>query len=224
MPVRKIPLITDQIYHVYNRGIDKRLITADKWDYRRLVKTLWFYRWQNSKIKLSTFLSAKSDNKIALLEVLNSLHFRVEILAYCIMPNHFHLLIRQLEDNGISKFIGDVENSYTRYFNLTQNRLGALLLNQFKAVRIEDIEQLLHLSRYIHLNPLTSWILIKPEELDTYEWSSWNEYMGQEVRITLCNTNPVLQEFRSRNEYRKFVLDQVDYQRELDAIKHLTLD
>ncbi len=135
------------------------------------------------------------------------------------MPNHFHLLIRQLKDKGITNFIGKVCNSYTKYFNIKYNRVGPLLQGEFKSVHIETNEQLIHLSRYIHLNPVVTGIVKKPE---SYEWSSYNEYLSRPQ--ILCDCSIVLDQFESPQVYQKFVEGQIDYGISLEILKHQVLD
>lgn len=92
------------------------------------------------------------------------------------MPNHFHLLLQQIRDGGITEFISKLTNSYTRYFNIRNKRIGPLFQGEFKAVHVETDEQLIHLSRYIHLNPIVSYITKK---LESYQWFSYLEYLGR---------------------------------------------
>lgn len=143
----------------------------------------------------------------------------VDIICYCLMPNHFHLLLKQLKDGGISEFISKLTNSYTKFFNIKNNRVGPLLQGQFKAVLIESDEQLIHVSRYIHLNPLVSHLV---KDLYQYEWSSWREYMGSIQEF--CSKQDILAFFKSPEHYRKFVLDHADYAERLESIKHKLLE
>lgn len=158
---------------------------------------------------------------------MNELHDKgdklIEIFAYCLMPNHFHLLLKQVADRGVSKFLSQFENSYTRYFNTIYERVGPLFLDQFKSVRIVTEEQLLHVSRYIHLNPYTSYVVKDFESLFSYPWSSLEKYFIQE-KSSLCNKEVILSLFKKPDDYRNFILDQASYQRELDKIKHLTIE
>ena len=119
--------------------------------------------------------------------------------------------------------MSDFQNSYTRYFNTSHRGIGPLLQGQFKAVRIEDDKQLLHLSRYIHLNPYTSFIVRDLEDLFEYPWSSFPEYLSK-IETGICNKEHILSQFSSSDAYKSFVLDQANYQRELGKIKHLSLE
>ena len=137
------------------------------------------------------------------------------------MPNHFHFLIRGLTETGIKEFISNFQNSYAKYFNIKNDRTGSLFQPMFKAVRIESDKQLIHVSRYIHLNPITSY-LIETKDLNKYPWSSYSEYINNIE--SFIEKDLILNFFKSAKDYKKFVLDQVEYQRELDKIKHLVLE
>lgn len=135
------------------------------------------------------------------------------------MPNHFHLLLKQIEERGITTFVSKVTNSYTKYFNTKHKRIGPLMQGTFKAVRIEDDGQLIHVSRYIHLNPLIDYVV---KNLRQYDFSSYPEFIG--LRSGFCKTHYVLDHFPSPQDYEKFVLDQEDYGRTLKDIERALLD
>jgi len=143
----------------------------------------------------------------------------VEVICFCLMPNHFHFLLKQVADQGISKFLADFQNSYARYFNAKNKRIGSVFQGPFRAVLIESEEQLIHLSRYIHLNPYSSAIVRSPSSLLNYSWSSFQEYLGWENGF--CQKEAILSSFSSLEKYRKFVFNQADYQKQLEKIKHL---
>lgn len=144
----------------------------------------------------------------------------VDFVCYVLMPNHFHFLLQQVRDGGISEFVSKLTNSYTKYFNTKNKRVGPLVQGQFKAVLVETNEQLIHLSRYIHLNPLVGHVT---KNLENYLWSSYNEYIGN-GNTNVCSKDIVLGQFKSFNSYREFVLDQADYGKKLEIIKHQLLD
>src|SRR3989344_914444 len=163
MPYRLIPFANGEIYHLYNRGLEKKDIFTQTHDYSHFIKTFFYYQIQNPKPKFSLFrhsslFSVDPSKKI------------VDIICYCLMPNHFHLLIKQLRDGGISEFMRRFILSYIKYRNLKYNHQGPLFNGPFKAVRMESDEQFIHVSRYIHSNPSVS-LLIK--DLNLYPWSSY---------------------------------------------------
>ena len=217
---RKLVFANDQIYHVFNRGVEKRPTFTDTREYKRVLQAAEFYQFTSLPLRLSKYLLLQNDKRDELTQTFQSK--RCEILAYCFMLNHFHFLLRQKEDNGISTFMSDFTNSYTKYFNTKHERVGPLFQGLFKAVRVEDDEQLVHVSRYIHLNPVASY-LISVDDLRRFMWSSYQEYVADPLS-NICETRLVLDLFPSKAKYEEFVLDQADYARELDRIKHLVLE
>lgn len=224
MPGRKIPLITDQIYHALNRGIASQPVFLTKKNYQRMLETILYYQNQNPSLSYSFFLRLPIKQRAEVLERLrNKENFLVEIIALCLMPSHFHLLLKQVQENGISIFMSNLTNSYTRYFNAQSKRIGPLFQGKFKAVIIETDEQLIHVSRYIHLNPHTSFVIKTLQELASYSYSSLPEYLGQS-KTNFFQKEIVLNQFKDIDSYKKFVLDQAEYQRKLGQIKHLTIE
>ena len=220
---RKVVFVNDEIYHVFNRGVEKRPTFINKWELKRAILTLDYYRFAKLPIKLSKFLILPNSDQTKLLEsIKKDCEKLVEIICFCLMPNHFHFLLKQKVDKGIPIFISNFTNSYTKYFNTRNERVGPLFQGIFKAVRIESEEQLIHVSRYIHLNPVSSF-LIKPEDLENYEWSSYPEYLDLMNR-SIVDKEIVVGLFSSLEKYKKFVLDQVDYARTLEKIKHMALE
>lgn len=224
MPYRRIPIAVGQVYHVFNRSIAREPIFLTNRDYQRVLEVIEFYSFNKPGLRFSFYHRLPADQQINFLENLRKTHKkRVDVLAYCLMPNHLHFLIHQIEYGGIERFMSNVQNSYAKYFNTKNKRSGALFQSMFKAKRIETDEQLIHVTRYIHLNPLTSYVVRDEEDLEEYPRSSYLEYLGS-VGTPLSNTRQILGFYGSTEEFKKFTLDQVDYQRKLDAIKHLTLE
>jgi putative transposase len=127
--------------------------------------------------------------------------FKINILAYCVMPNHFHLLIRQRTNGGVVRFMSDVINSITRYFNTLTLRKGPIFLTQFRSKHIYSNDQLQYISRYIHLNPLAANLTRSFEETSLYRFSSLREYVSQSSDI--CSNQFLLKEFK--NDLNNFV-------------------
>lgn len=217
-----MPLVNEQVYHIFNRSIDRKPIFTQQKTNQRAMETLSFYRFANVPVRLSYFLLWSNERKTQLLrELEKSKDCLVKILCFALMPNHFHLLLLQEKEKGISKFVSQFQNSFTRYFNTKHRRKGHLFEGQFAAVRVESDEQLVHLSRYIHLNPYTSYVVKNLKDLLSYPHSSLLDYLGEPSGF--CDKDMVLSQFKDRESYKKFVFDQADYQRELERIKHLTL-
>lgn len=223
MPGRNIKLINNKFYHVYNRGIDHRPTFIKLNQYQRAVKTIWYYSYQSPPFRLSHFLPMSVEDKQKIINSLKNIPKLVEIICYCLMPNHFHFLLQQRLDNGISKFMSQFQNSYTRAFNTQVNRSGSLFDRQFKAVRVYDDEQLLHVSKYIHLNPLTGHVVKSEKELINFPWSSLPEYLMIKTN-NICNLKEILSRFKSRSEYQQFILNEKTYQKQIKKIQHLMLD
>lgn len=222
MPARFTPLVVNQVYHIYNRGVARQPIYINKRDYERFLLTLSYYRFPAPLVKLSRLLQLPIAERERLLKEIDKKKEKlVEIISYVLMPNHFHLLIKQTGDNGISTFLRKSINSYTRYLNTKRSRVGPLFQGAFKAVRVEDDEQLLHLSRYIHLNPLVSFV-VKESEFRNYPWSSFADYLKGQSNF--LDVNIVLSHFASSKSYEKFIFDQADYAKQLEKIKHLILE
>ncbi|MBI4059246.1 transposase [Candidatus Microgenomates bacterium] len=224
MPGRETVLANNQIYHIVNRGIAHQPLFLTKRDYRRAIDALFYYQNSNPPIRYSKFLTLSRSRREELLKLSQRRqNFLGEIICYCLMPNHFHFLVRQLKNNGISTLISNFSNSYTKYFNTKNRRRGPILEGKFKAIRIETDEQLLHVSRYIHLNPYTGYVVKNLNELENYPYSSFSEYLGK-TQLELCSKNIILTQFKNPFLYKKFVFDNANYQRELDKIKHLLLE
>lgn len=177
----------DLIYHVYNRGVEKRKIFLSDEDRHRFINGL--FSFNNTKPALN---AGRIMNKVIEVE-LQSEDTReklVEILAFVLMPNHYHLLIKPLIKNGVTEFMRKVGTGYTNYFNIRHKRVGPLFQGKFKSILIESDEQLQHIPNYIHLNPIglieKNW---KEKEIKNYKkafdfaqsypWSSLPCYLGK---------------------------------------------
>jgi len=148
----------------------------------------------------SYFLSYGTDKRSRIIEKLSQSGRIVEVLAFCLMPNHFHLLVKQLKDGGISRYLSLFQNSFAKYRNTKYQREGHLFGGQFKVVRIEDDDQFLHVHRYIHLNPYTSLVVRNFDELENYSYSSLPEYLG--IEEGFCHKEEVLAHFKDLTMYR----------------------
>src|SRR3989344_4787987 len=172
-----------EMYHVYNRGVGKMNLFEDSDDFKvflnRLKENLFpetAKLAQDNKFSIST-----RYKKIYKRKLLPPNSF--DLICYCLMPNHFHLLIQQLTDLSVNKLISKVCTGFSIYYNKKHNRVGSVFQDAFKAVLIENNEQLLWTSLYIHENPQKSGLVEKPED---YEWSSFLDYTDLN-KNTLCN-------------------------------------
>lgn len=197
------------IYHVYNRGVEKRDIFIDRDDYLFFLHLLKTALSDNSK-RGSTPLATKRNNGIY---VRKSFYQKIELLSYCLMPNHFHLLIKQHESKALTEFMRSICCSYGMYFNKKYTRVGSLFQGIFKAIDIEEDNYLLWVSRYIHRNP---------DGFRSYLYSSYGDYLG--IRHTdWVNTAIILDYFsssplRKANNYQRFVDDTKDEPIDISSI------
>lgn len=213
MPYRDTPFMNESFYHVFNRGVEKREIFSSERDYKRFLETLYYYQFSGPKPKFSNrdrFKTKDFGNNPKI----------VDIVCYCLMPNHFHLLVKQTQEDGVKEFMQKVINSYTKYYNTKHERVGHLFQGVFKAVAIESDEQLLQVSRYIHLNPYVSNLT---NELESFPFSSYPHFIGN-THDSLCVTEEVMNFFKSPNEYRDFITSSAAYAQEIGFFKNLLLD
>lgn len=176
-----------EIYHVLSRGVDKRKIFMDEQDYFRFIHDL--YEFNNQDRVNSTTHEFRKSNDLAGREVKKRRKLIVEIHAFCLMPNHYHLLLSSRVPNGISKFMAKQNMGYAKYFNQKYQRTGALFGSRYKSILIREESHFIHIPYYIHLNPLD---LVTPEWrerkmsdyrkaisfLKNYRWSSFQDYLG----------------------------------------------
>ena len=199
--------VKDGYYHIYNRGVEKRTIFEDEMDYKVFLKYLKEYLSQPPKaddLKITFTLQGASFKGIK--RQPKNYFTKIELLAYCLMSNHFHLLIRQTDQKLIERFMRSLATRYSMYFNKKYDRIGKLFQGHYKAVLITEDTYLLHLSRYIHLNPLE----YTNNLIEAY--SSYADYL--ELRKTAwVKSNLILNyfnqklapEFKKFNSYKDFV-------------------
>lgn len=210
------------VYHLFNRGVERRPIFFTARDYERFVSLVEYYRFHRVSKSYSHYLALSLADRTAFRRMLEQSPTAVDVLAYCLMPNHFHILVKQNTDGGIHRFLSNVANGYAKYINAKRKRVGPLYQGPFKAVLAETDEQLIHLSRYIHINPIVSNIITE-KELAAYPWSSFPEYVGHTAQ-PFADTREILHRFKNNQAYKKFVYDHIAYAKELEKIKHLALE
>lgn len=172
------PYVMGGFYHVYNRGVNKADIFIDDQDYRVFLHLLKYYLSPIESLDKSHPLGGLTDIKIVRPRPLANLEDEVDLVAFCLMPNHFHLLVQQHTADGMTKLMRRLVTTYAMYMNKRHKRVGHLFQSTYKAVLIEDEQYLLHLSRYIHCNPhvlpsMTGIILVN------YPYSSYPYYLGR---------------------------------------------
>jgi putative transposase len=202
--------IEDGYYHIYNRGVEMRDIFLDTRDYAVFTEYLKEYlslKDENKLFKLATApnISLKEKAKITSLLSLKNYSSEITLIAYCLMPNHFHLFLKQHKIDAIDRFMSSIGTRYTMYFNRRHNRVGALYQGVYKAVLMTDEAQYLHITRYIHQQALAKDI---KDEQDFP--SSYPEYLGlrktdwvhpEEILSFFSKTNPLLSYTTFVSEY-----------------------
>ena len=221
--MRKIIFTQNNYYHIFNRGVDKRQIFFKNSDYIRFIHGLFEFNETNLSINFTRRLN-EIPNEPGPHSALNEVGPRdclVDIVAFCLMPNHFHFILTPLKEEAISKFMQKLSTSYSMFFNIKYERSGTLFQGRFKAVHIENDEQLKHTSRYIHLNPLE---LAEPkwkengisdwnkasQFLENYRWSSYLDYIGKNNFPAITDRKFIMDYFDNNKEnYKKYVNEWV---------------
>jgi putative transposase len=221
MSVKRIPLATGEFYHVYNKSIADENIFDNLNYLNKILDNTEYYRF-NQRIKLSRFNSLPRSLQEDYLKQIKKFQPLIEIYAFSFMPNHFHFLLKQLQEGGILRFISNIQNSYAKYFDLKNDRKGSLFLSSFKYRRIISEELFIHVCRYVHLNHVTSH-LIEFGQLATYPFSSYSWYLNKDLN-RFVNGDLITNHFKTKTNFIKFHLNQVDYQRKFKEIKDLLLE
>lgn len=203
--MRRIPFATGEIYHIYNRGTDKRIVFEDKDDIRRFLQSLIEFNvpepigslYEHSFVKKDSLGS--STSKLGKPDESEKL---VNIIAYCLNPNHYHMVLEQVADRGIEKFMQRVGTGYTKYFNNRNERSGVLFQGRFQSVHISSNEQLLHTSVYVNLN----FMVHRYSQGEMHRaCSSWDEFVGAAPKgQRICATEKILGQFRNISDYKRF--------------------
>jgi putative transposase len=214
MPSRKQVFTTGEFYHIYNRSVAKTPIFSSQKSTAVFLDCLQYYRYKDTPVKFSIYRRKKDTFSLKGSKTI------VSILAFCLMPNHFHLLLRQNDENGILSFVKKISNSFAHYYSQRYESSGHVFQGNFKASYIEDDEQLLHVSRYIHLNPYTSFLVDDPKKFQSSSLSAYLLPNSSEI----VDTSIILGIIGSSKNYEIFIENQKNYQRKLKIIKHLCLD
>ena len=221
MSSRKVPFITGNYYHIYNKTIDAKRPFENPRLLHKFKEICWYYRSSLAPTRYSDFIRS-TDNRKANIEPLLLIEssFLVKILAYCIMPTHFHFLMMQRIESGISKYTSQIQNSFTRYFNTLKSRKGPLFIQEFQARLIKSDEDIKHLGRYIHLNPYSCGYVSCVDDAFTYEGSSYVELVNPSVYPSITHNDSILSYFdNDLSRYRNFVVQNAEYQKKLERHK-----
>ena len=189
----------DEIYHIYNRGVDKRRVFLSDKDRLRFVHDLYEFNDEAAALNTGYYYDQGTKHIASIFK--KPRKPLVEILSFCEMPNHFHLLVRQVKEWGITAFMRKLGTGYTNYFNQKYQRSGVLFQGKFKAVHVEKESHLVYLPHYIHLNALDivmpEWrggngnIKVALRFLESYRWSSYLDYIGKKNFPSVIVNSPL---------------------------------
>ena len=233
--MQKPQFVENQIYHIYNRGVEKRDTFLDDKDYLRFIHDLFEFNDRDPAFNVAYYFNSKSKEvKSQYLEKERKPRkLLVEILLFTLMPNHFHLLLKQKQENGIVKFMQKLGTGYTNYFNKKYDRVGGLSQGRFKAVLINEEAHFIHIPFYFHTNPID---LIygsstsidwrgQIEFLENYRWSSFLDYIGKKNFPSVTSRKFLLEFWGGEKEYRKETEKWLrERDKNIDKIKEITLE
>ncbi len=215
---RKDPFVSGEYYHIYNRGIDKRIIFKSPNDFRRFIMLLYIAN-NDEAIRLDNLLNILKKSYKEVLEYSKGRPL-VSIGAWCLMANHFHILLKEETEGGISQFMKKLGTGYSMFFNIKYNRTGGLFGGPFKSKHIKDDNYLRHLFGYIHLNPLdlkfSGWEnIISENKRDSKAWknflkeylhSSYQDYIGiKRSEGSIINRSVFPEYFSKTKDFNDFI-------------------
>lgn len=233
MAIRPI-IQTGEIYHVYNRGVEKRDVFCERVDYIRFIHDLFEFNDTRSALQFDRRYQPE-DNVGSRTSNIRRGERLVEILCFCLMNNHYHMLVRPIVDDGLTIFMRKLGTGYTNAFNAKNERVGPLFQGKYKVKHVDREEYLRHLVCYIHLNPLKFCrVLYKNKKIDfdktwnklnKYRWSSHLDYLGEDNFGSVIEKKFILELFGSSASYSEFVRDWIKYEGEkLDFISSAVID
>jgi len=203
MSTKRNVFANEEFFHIYNRGVDKRIIFDDRYDIDRFFQSLIQFNvidpigslYENSFRQLGG-PTPKSEEKL------------VHIVAYCLNPNHFHIILEQVSEGGVSEYMKRLSGGYTNYFNIKNDRSGSLFQGRFKSIHIDSNEYLLHVSAYVNLNDRVHQLGCPTPKL-VKSMSSWGEYTENGIK-GICEKEIILRQFREAEEYKEFALSSLE--------------
>ncbi len=204
MSIRKIPFVTGEYYHIFNRGTDKRIVFADRKDMERFLQSMQeFNQLEPVGSLYENYLRKKNGHPVSI-ELKESTRL-VEIVCYCLNPNHFHFILKQVTEKGVEKFMQRLGNGYAKYFNHKNKRSGTLFQGRFKSVHIDSNDLLLYLSVYVNCNSEVHGIAKASE----YPWCSYSEYLYKASEEVVCQKTAILEQFKNPKEYETFCREKL---------------
>lgn len=232
--MRQPELVNNEIYHIYNRGVEKRDIFLGRPDKFRFISDLVEF---NDEAFVSSYYRQRrrlQPNEIVSRQVRRERKPLVEILAFCLMPNHYHLLLRQKKENGITNFMRKIGVGYAMYFNQKYKRSGTLFQGRFKAALVNKESYFLYLFYYIHFNPLdlfdSLWRENKLKDIDkaiqfleSYRWSSFLDYIGQKNFSSVTQRDFLLSFYQNPSDCKREAINWLK-DMNLEQIKEVKLE
>jgi putative transposase len=235
--MQKPKFIENKIYHIYNRGVEKREIFMEDGDYFRFIHDLFEFNDESPVINTCYYFNPKTmkvENRYLkkLKAEKKPRKLLVEILIFTLMPNHFHLLIKQKKNGGVVKFMQKLGTGYTNYFNKKYERAGCLFQGRFKAISVDTDAHFIHLPYYLHLNPLelfnyrsSTSIVEKMRFLENYRWSSFPDYISKKNFPSVTQREFLLDFFGGEKKYKKEIMEWLkEKNKNLPKIKEVLLE
>ncbi|MBI4653041.1 transposase [Candidatus Kuenenbacteria bacterium] len=222
----KPPFVEDEIYHIYNRGVEKRNIFLDDKDYLRFIHDLFEFNDEEPALNIYYRLPQIKSYEVEprKIEKTRIRKLLVEILVFTLMPNHFHLILKQKKEGGIVRFMQKLGTGYTMYFNQKYERVGSLFQGKFKAVHIEKESHFTHLPFYIHTNPLKN-LGNSISKLEEYRWSSFPDYIGKKNFPSVTSRELFLDFFGGEEKYLEQTKQWIkERKNNFEKIKEITLE
>ena len=237
MPIIRPQLVNGEIYHIVIRAIEDLKLFREEKDYFRMIHDLFEFNDEDPAI--STYRRDMRNNiSRTVLDMLRRRKKRkmlVEILAFCLMPNHVHLLVRQLKEGGISKFMRKIGAGYGLYYNQKYERKGHLFQGRYRIIHIESQEQLKTVFVYIHTNPVSIVVPNWREEgikeiekvmkfLENYRWSSYSDYLGKKNFPSLTSREFLTKVMGGIESCREFVNGWLQFKKELADFNRIAIE
>lgn len=198
--MRNLTFSEKEFYHIFNRGVDKRLLFLEPTDLERFFEGMEQF---NNQVTIGSLTRAvETDPRRHGVSTNKMPEKLVNFIAYAVNPNHFHFILEQVTEKGIERFMHKLSMGYSKYINAKYKRSGALFQGSFKAIHIDSNEYLLWLSAYINLN-----YKAHKYRHGVSTKSSWQEYVEENPHTKLCENNIILEQFKNKKDYERFALE-----------------
>lgn len=210
--IRREAFAIGECYHIFNRGVEKRKIFNQERDYMRFIDSMIFFNTEKSSWVINDLREKGVDARPKSGEML------VDIIAFCLNPNHFHLLLKENKEKGITNFMKKISTGYAMYFNKKYERSGVLFQGRFKSVHIRSNSHLLYTSVYVNCNSQIHGI----ENAEKYSWCSLPGYLGKSGNI--CQNSIIVDQFEDREEYRIFCEENITVMKDRKEMEKIILE